>query len=1408
MITQQLRPTYFLNLFTSLIQFFFVFLTTFHIFIMELNLQLQYQQYFLFHIQLQIVFFTAALIYLLQNKIKEDYNQACFNYLTFLIEVVNVPTRALAEVIQISNSEKRTSSIKDQMVYQQIYNHGEKTFFNFFNNPTIYNQKLQFNKVLEFDQLFLNTQQSLKQSLILLRKMLIDLSKKQVDIAQIDKMVQKIKYLKMQTLLSMKKMYRYNPYSKRCQQIAEIYSRCLDLQNKRPQEYLSEAEYQNRQYQNSYKNIDKEVNLFSRDACVINISLIQPIGVIKNASISTQLIFGYSPQELINKNCNILIPDQLNQIHSNILSKFVSSGEMNRIIQGQLQIFGINKNGFAVPLNLRIKLDQSESNYFGASALFTQQNHQISDFIIFSTSGNITNLTEKIYNEIFKNAIPKDHIRSCQKLDLFKILPILQINFNLFQSQNQKLSAEYKSIFISPQNEKAISVLSYKQSQPFNLFLDFVNLCKKFENKDFKFYEITFQVGKLQTSYKNFELGFIQIEDLKQIKKKIEIQALLKDVNNQIEKLRQLCQLELDLHKQNDSFKQLEIEQRNTLQTVQFSQRQNQNEIKSIMSIQNQLTRPSLSSQISHLSAIKILSHQSHTEFGSFVDHFEPKQIDPICDQLSNNQYLNKNRKLLNNLDKYQINNEIVTDQSYDQQFNLVSSPVSGRSKQNSIQENKLLLNDIILEDDKNQTNQDNQDGIIENILSNQCNECKNTYDFKQIYEIYEPQNQKIKNKKDQICQKNKIIQQNLSQNLNQKIEDFSRNKKNKIEQNQQQIFEMHNYEQNQSNSVNSSISEFHTFKLTLKRAVTCRRQSKSMIFLFWIGIFINIAFILLAYVLYNYQQIQLNYINTLNQNLVKGYEIMNEFVSIIAHTEYIKMYNKGIIQNSLTQQELKSVLAEPLVIQQHFKNTVIDLEEYDRNTWYGQYIRSQYQQIIFFNQRNISSMMDLRMIFSFVSMTENLYMYSQRQTEVYLRYIHYNQKNNIESFQNMANLQKQEIDSVINTMKSFQVISIIALEVFTLLMSIQIIPIYVYIQYKKEQILKLFCTFQSNQLVERIQILEYFINQDMLQDSNEQILITKCIDNMKKRTISSTNQLQKINIKIVAIVTLIFCFISLYPIANFVISNTFINEFTFTSNELSLIYSFRGKAPLILAFNFLRQTATYEQRPGSLLSDIDGQLENTYSYIRNTTNDVVQLLKNQSIQNLIQDKILHRQIVELTMSEDICSPLSNYQQKYLDPSHQIDLSDCSTIQNGIWNKGYLLGLQSLTNILSDFQQMYKASLTTDEFAQSLNYLYQENNGTQFIKVFQYLRVVPLMIGNYIISEMNAFCEQSNLHFLLIFILIIILGCMILLILWSKYYRYLVERFFDTRQIFGLFPSEFICQNPYVYNYVMNEYQI
>ncbi|EAR89805.2 transmembrane protein, putative (macronuclear) [Tetrahymena thermophila SB210] len=1368
---------------------------------------------------------------------KREYNYVCFNYLTFLIEVVNVPTSALVEVVQIENQQKKQSSIKDQMIFQSIYDHGEKIFYNFFHNPTIYNQKLQLNKVIEFDQLFLSTQKNLKNCLLFLREMLFTLCQEYVDIIKLNKQVCKISKLKLETYLSIKKMYHYHPYSKRCQQLAYIYSESLDLSKRKPNHYQKQAILMRRKFANGYGNFDSNIQIFSQDACVVYISLLQPIGIIKNASFTTRQIFGYTPSELINKNCNILIPDQLKQIHDNILNKFVTSGQLNGINAGQLQVFGIKQNGFAIPLNMRLKLDQTQANDFGASAFFTYQNNQSSEFIIFSTGGKLCNMTRKIYYQLFSKIIPENTLKQSQKLDLFKVLPILDVYLQQLLSKDQNLSLEHNSILISPQNEKSYKIMTFSNNSTFSSINDFFSLAQRLNSHDYKFYSISFRVGKLQTSYKNFALGFVQIERLQLMRHKSDIKEHLRSLSKEIEKIRQYFEVEQDFQNQNSTninelMQQQPPKMLNSLDFLIHKSQNNDIKTKVKHQKQSQIQRHSF---VSHKSIFNNKENQQNNENnGSDENHNDAINVTKLTESNQNEitmaQYQNTNRKLINNLqEKLHINVDIKSDQSFDQNLNAISTPIMSTKHQHNFplfETKGLMSNEAIFEAQEQEEIQIGHSDLFEYIFNSKSDQGDSIQDSQQIQELNEIQNSKeqknilsnqiIPNHIEHIFINNvknnriKQDQQTLSNTPQEQNSEFWKSQQHTNKQSKTMIGtkKESNHQFNQASSVSSGMSEYHTLKSILLTAVSRNHQSKTMKLLYLTGFFKISVLIIFVSVLYILQYNEFQHTKVLNSNLVKGYEIMNSFISIIAHTEYIKMYNNQIIENKLTAQEYLVVKDQPLVLQQQFKNSVVDFENQDQNTLYGKYLRTEYQSIIVFNQRNISSTLVLKKIYSLVAMAQNLYMYSQKMTEVFLRYIHYNQKDILHTFQDIADLQVEEMNDQINTMNQFLITQIVLLEIFTFLMAFQVIPIYYYIQYKKEQILKLFCTFQPNLLKERISQCEYFINQDILQGHASQVVVNKENNQMKKRTTSSTNDLQKMNIALIFLASLLFGFFSLYPITNFVITDNFISKFQYSSNELGQIYSFRGKAPIILAFNFLRQTATYEQRPQNLLNGLDQQLDDTYSYIQTTTNKIITLLKDESNQNNIYDKALHQEIVETTMNDNICQPLQKYSSTYIDEQNQIDLSDCSTILNGIWNNGYLLGLQSMISILLDFKQMYQVSQTTENFISSLASLYKKDNGAQFIKMYQYIRLVPLMIGNFIISEANRYYDQYTNYLLGIFIFVLILASITFLILWNKYYNYLANHIYETRQIYGLFSYEFIHENPFISNYVKKEYSL
>ncbi|KAL4464896.1 hypothetical protein ABPG74_011457, partial [Tetrahymena malaccensis] len=68
---------------------------------------------------------------------------------------------------------------------------------------------------------------------------------------------------------------------------------------------------------------------------------------------------------------------------------------------GERHLFGLDKKGFIFPMSLRIKIQVFE-NDLGVCAL-VQKKKQLFSYIFFQNDGTITDLSKKIYFDIFKN---------------------------------------------------------------------------------------------------------------------------------------------------------------------------------------------------------------------------------------------------------------------------------------------------------------------------------------------------------------------------------------------------------------------------------------------------------------------------------------------------------------------------------------------------------------------------------------------------------------------------------------------------------------------------------------------------------------------------------------------------------------------------------------------------------------------------------------------------------------------------------------------------------------------------------------------------------------------------------------------------------------------------------------------
>lgn len=77
-------------------------------------------------------------------------------------------------------------------------------------------------------------------------------------------------------------------------------------------------------------------------------------GVVEHASQAVQRILGYTAEELIGKNINVLMPEPLAGEHDSYLSAFLETGVSKIIGAGPMEVAGRKKDGSAIPLELAI----------------------------------------------------------------------------------------------------------------------------------------------------------------------------------------------------------------------------------------------------------------------------------------------------------------------------------------------------------------------------------------------------------------------------------------------------------------------------------------------------------------------------------------------------------------------------------------------------------------------------------------------------------------------------------------------------------------------------------------------------------------------------------------------------------------------------------------------------------------------------------------------------------------------------------------------------------------------------------------------------------------------------------------------------------------------------------------------
>ncbi|EAR88886.2 transmembrane protein, putative (macronuclear) [Tetrahymena thermophila SB210] len=241
----------------------------------------------------------------------------------------------------------------------------------------------------------------------------------------------------------------------------------------------------------------QNIDVFQQNSCSIYVSLAEKENQIIKVSQNFSKIFEMQVKSVIAKPLNALIPKQMSKIHSEYINQFTQKNCISSFtLTKQRVVYGINGNGFIIPLNIRIKI-QNQLSEIGLCALVTRDNTSNFYSIFTNSSGKIIQLSQQIYERIFKgiyslSELQERNIQSIMETDLenedekesyFNFHGVLKISKS---KRNRKDSASTNKL-----NQDLILFTKYKcsqisidknDSQQYILNYEFENFWEKIEN--------------------------------------------------------------------------------------------------------------------------------------------------------------------------------------------------------------------------------------------------------------------------------------------------------------------------------------------------------------------------------------------------------------------------------------------------------------------------------------------------------------------------------------------------------------------------------------------------------------------------------------------------------------------------------------------------------------------------------------------------------------------------------------------------------------------------------------------------------------------------------------------------------------------------------------------------------------
>ncbi|KAL4475172.1 hypothetical protein ABPG74_001868 [Tetrahymena malaccensis] len=422
-----------------------------------------------------------------------------------------------------------------------------------------------------------------------------------------------------------------------------------------------------------------------------------------------------------------------------------------------------------------------------------------------------------------------------------------------------------------------------------------------------------------------------------------------------------------------------------------------------------------------------------------------------------------------------------------------------------------------------------------------------------------------------------------------------------------------------------------------------------------------------------------------------------------------------------------------------------------------------------------------------------------------------YYQKENIDNFinfsTNMTYVQNQitlHSQNILNQVENQQqtLMSLILIVSFTLISAL--FPLYYFVQYKNQSVLKLFATIPSSSLgamSRSIQLAIDFQNEGTKLSKSKMALINKKdFFQRKRKNISSTSSLPKFKVGLFFICIFAFVLIIIQPIVNYILINQFNSEVQTNIKLLSGLYSLRAQIGSNMAVSLkymvyilLPQKQVYN--PPYYASRLKTLQASNALALQNVTQVINDSLNQKKSQQALYDNFFYE-----IVNGNLCYALGKYPQ-YMNQNNNIELSTCSTVMQGILTKGFQIGMKNLFQIFADLGNILMQNNTSVIQAQVVKWQ-KTVSFMQFDLLEQNLDKTLIVIKDFLLSTMS-----ENLQNILQIQIILLCFQIILLLIffsigWHTFLKYVYNEMIEIKQLLSIIQIDFIIDNPYIISYL------